>query len=468
MAKVLLVMPHLPQRMGAPYLGQQYVAASLLSRGHEVKVLDASAVLWEGTDADIVAEAERFGPDMIGMTLFTYNALRGYLLVPQLRATTRLLVAGGPHPTVMPEEPLDFGFDVSIAGEGELAVQALASWLDDGGELSDIPGLFSRKGKGPPRTPLSDLDALPFPLESYGCFDPGWYSPTTQIVPGGLMTSRGCPARCTFCANYVTGRAYRWRSAKNVVSEMVTLRDRFGVTHFPFWDDAFTARRPRLNELCDAIIAEPALSGVTWTCITPGNMVKPRDLAKMREAGCKAVNFGIESGDYNILKVIKKGQRPEQVKAAVAAARAEGMMTIVNFMFGFPEEDVEALKNTLGLMESLSENTDFFNNRGVLVPFPGTTIYDVNHRSYGFERWWLNPQYIPDEPNLFVLDPSQAQEYLLRDPTLELNFFDYADDVRELIASCVRFKGLHNQRVVHRVTSMSNAPTESGGALASL
>ncbi|MEO1268972.1 MAG: radical SAM protein, partial [Myxococcota bacterium] len=390
MARILLIMPHLPQRMGAPYLGQQYIAASLLAAGHEVKAIDASAVWWDKTDDDIVAEAEQFGPDMVGMTLFTYNARRGYLLAKRLRHTTRMLVAGGPHPTVLPDEPLEFGFDVSVSGEGEHTVVALARYLDgEAVELGALPGVRFWNGQGPPREALDDLDALAFPLESYPSFDPSWYSPHHMIVPGGLMTSRGCPARCTFCANYVTGRAYRWRSPENVVAEMIALREQYDVTHFPFWDDAFTARRPRLNALCDAIRAEPALSGVTWTCITPGNMVKPRDLARMREAGCVAINFGLESGDYNILKVIRKGQKPEQVKAAVAAAKAEGMITVVNFMFGFPEEGVEELRNTLRLMEELAPSTDFFNNRGVLVPFPGTEIYDVNHARYGFTRWWL-------------------------------------------------------------------------------
>ncbi|MBH22890.1 MAG: hypothetical protein CMH57_00250 [Myxococcales bacterium] len=456
MARVLLIMPHLPQRMGAPYLGQQYIAASLLADGHEVRALDAAAVRWSGDDAELVAEAEVWRPDMIGMTLFTYNALRGYTLAAQLRHTTRMLVAGGPHPTVLPGEPLEHGFDVSVSGEGERTVVALARYLDGADvALEELSGVRFWNGEGPPKEALDDLDALAFPLESYGCYESDWYSPHQMIVPGGLMTSRGCPARCTFCANYVTGRAYRWRSPENVVAEMVALRERYGVRHFPFWDDAFTARRPRLNALCDAILAEPGLAGVTWTCITPGNMVKPHDLARMRAAGCVAINFGLESGDYNILKVIRKGQKPEQVKAAVAAAKAEGMVTVVNFMFGFPEEGVEELRNTLRLMEELAPSTDFFNNRGVLVPFPGTEIYDVNHARYGFTRWWLRPEMIVDEPNLFVLDPQQSQEYLLRDPSLELDFFGYSEEVRELIAACVRFKGLHNQRTGNMIASRS-------------
>ena len=85
MARILLIVPHLPQRMGAPYLGQQYVAAALTTAGHQVRCLDVSAIRWQGGDDQAIAEASRFAPDAIGMTLFTFNALRGYQLAARLQ-----------------------------------------------------------------------------------------------------------------------------------------------------------------------------------------------------------------------------------------------------------------------------------------------------------------------------------------------------------------------------------------------
>lgn len=455
MAKVLLILPHLPQRMGAPYLGQQYVAASLLADGYDVKCVDLAASLSTQSDEDAVREAERFGPDLVGMTLFTLNARRGYLLAERLRGVARLVVAGGPHPTVLPDEPLAHGFDAAVVGEGERAVVALARLLDAGGELASglarIPGVRFAGGAGPPGGVLDDLDGLPYPLESYPAFDARAYSEVGTVVPGGMMTSRGCPARCTFCANYVTGRAYRFRSTADIVGEMLALNERYGVTHFPFWDDAFTAQRPRLNALCDAILAEPALNGATWSCITPGNMVRPHDLDRMRAAGCVAINFGIESGDADILRVIQKGQRPEHVRAAVRAAKESGMTTIVNFMFGFPEEGVPELERTIGLMEELSAHTDFFNHRGVLVPFPGTAVYDAHEARYGFARWWLDPRYLVDEPDPRALSADALLTAYERDPTLDLDFFRYTDDVRDAIARGVAFKARHNRRAIERL-----------------
>ena len=451
-------MPPLPQPMGAPYLGQQYVAASLLADGHRVRVLDLAAPLHSPDFERAVAEAESFGPDMIGMTLFTYNAAVGYRLAKRLAGRTRLLVAGGPHATVCPGEPARHGFDVSVSGEGEQVIVALARALDSGGDLATIPNVTTSAGRaGPSGASIADLDALVYPLESYPCYDmSGYHADGRTVAPGGLMTSRGCPARCTFCANYVTGRAYRYRSASNVLEEMRQLRARHQVWHFPFWDDAFTAYRPRLNELCDALMKDPVLSGSTWTCITPGNMVKPFDLRRMRRAGCTAINFGIESGDYNILRVIQKGQRPEHVLAAVRAAKDEGMITIVNFMFGFPQEGVQELARTRELMEALAPHTDYFNHRGVLVPFPGTAIYDANHERYGFTDWWLDEGMIPDEPRMAGLRTDEQQRLLERDPTLELDFFGYSADVVDGIEACVRFKAQHNQTAIARLTGSSS------------
>jgi radical SAM superfamily enzyme YgiQ (UPF0313 family) len=179
-------------------------------------------------------------------------------------------------------------------------------------------------------------------------------------------------------------------------------------------------------------------------------MVKPFDLERMRRAGCVAINFGIESGDLNVLRTIQKGQRPEHVEAAVAAAKAAGMTTVVNFMFGFPGEGVAELQRTQDLMDELAPHTDYFNQRGVLVPFPGTQIYDEHAGAYALEGWWLDPARVPMEPHFD--DPAEAQRWAEVDPSLDQDFFRYAAAVRDQIAACVRFKAQHNQRTIARLT----------------
>ena len=453
MARILLILPKLHQTMAAPYIGQQYVASSLLAAGHDVQVLDMAATGFVGDDDDAAKFVEAWGPDIIGMTLFTYNALSGYALARHLAGKARILVAGGPHATALPHEPLQHGFDVVLTGEGELAAVALAQTLDGTNQLGDIAQAHFPGGSGPKGPPIADLDALSHPHLAAGCHTKEFFPPNSDLISGGLISSRGCPARCTFCANVVTGRTYRARSVDSVVEEMATLRRAYKVSHFSFWDDAFTAGKQRLVALCERIKDDSRLQGTTWTCITPGNMVTPSDLARMRQAGCVAINFGIESGDLETLRAIKKGQRPEHIVDAVTAAKTEGMLTIVNFMFGFPGEGVDELNRTLELMVRLTDVTDYFNNRGVLVPFPGTPIYERWCAEHELDRWWLDPDKVLPEPNLHQMSPDEAQKYLESDPTLDIDFFHYSDAVRDKIAECVRFKALHNQRTIARAAT---------------
>jgi len=159
--------------------------------------------------------------------------------------------------------------------------------------------------------------------------------------------------------------------------------------------------------------------------------------------------------------VIQKGQRPEHVLAAVTAAKAVGMMTTVNFMFGFPEEGVDELDRTLDFMQQLAPHTDSFNHRGVLVPFPGTAIYDRWHEEFEFSEWWLDATKLADEADLPSLDDAAMQACLETDPTLALDFFRYSNRVRDKIAECVRFKARHNQAKIKQqqaanVTAMSH------------
>jgi len=453
LARVLLVMPPLPQRLGEPYLGQRYVASALLADGHQVQGADLAARQWSGGEDAAVALAKSYQPDLVGMTLFTHNALAGYRLLQRIGSHARYTVAGGPHATARPMEALAHGFDAVVTGEGEEAVVELARALDHGSpaDLAHRPGLWRNGQQGTAAAPLANLDGLPLPLAADACWRPEWYGATGEISHSGTVTSRGCPARCTFCANHVTGRVFRWRAAADVIDELRRLRTERDVRHFAFWDDAFTANKPRTRELCAALSATPELADTTWSCITPANMVRPELLEVMAGAGCVAINFGIESGDPGVLKAIGKGQRPRHVHAAVAAANSLGMQTVVNFMFGFPDEGLSGLNNTSAFMDELASSVDFFNSRGVLVPLPATPVYEANHARYGFTDWWLREQVLTAEPLPDPMDAAANQAHAEMDPALEWDFFHYPADVRTAIADLVRRKARHNAATIARV-----------------
>jgi radical SAM superfamily enzyme YgiQ (UPF0313 family) len=250
-------------------------------------------------------------------------------------------------------------------------------WLEGRDAIEQIPGVVFRLadsglGWGPAPRTIEDLDSVAPAYLAQPLFDPRWYDARGgTVTPGGILTSRGCPARCTFCANYVTGRRFRHRSAENVLDEIRVLHDKHGVAHFPCWDDALTADHTRLFDLCAAI--ERGLDfPFSFGAITRANMVTPELLHAMRRAGLVHVNFGVESGDDAILAAIKKGIRTDQVVRALEWAKQEGLVTACNFMLGFPQETPAAVERTLRFMERIAPIVDTFSTLGVVVPFPGT------------------------------------------------------------------------------------------------
>jgi radical SAM superfamily enzyme YgiQ (UPF0313 family) len=451
--RVLLVNPRSPEQLGAPLLGQQYVAASLVRSGCEVRVIDAAARYFGESDDWIVGEVEAFGPDIVGMALFTRWVWHAYGLAERLRGRVRLLVAGGAHATVRPAEPLARGFDVVVTGEAEETIVHLADAVAAHRAISGVPGILYRDRDGVTRSgacaqPILDLDTLAFPQIAQGLYDKYWYdSSGREVIPGGILTSRGCPARCTFCANYVTGRRFRHRRPACVIDELNAYHDLTGVSFFPCWDDALTADRSRLFELC-AMIEDEVRFPFSWSAITRATMVTPALLAAMRRAGLVAVNFGVESGDDQILRAIKKGITTDHVVRALEWAKAEGLHTACNFMLGFPQETPAALERTLRFMQRIAPMVDSFSTMGVLVPFPGTPLYDDYHEQYGFTDWWLREEcarYAAPPP---IDDFDRFYRHYIDDANIELDFFHYSCEMRDMMRECMRYKGEHNLRMM--------------------
>jgi radical SAM superfamily enzyme YgiQ (UPF0313 family) len=451
--RVLLVNPPSPERLGSPLLGLQYVAAALIAAGAEVRVLDAAARGAAPTIGDIVREAESFRPAIIGMSLFTRWVWHAYRLLEALDGRgSWTLVAGGAHATVCPEETLARGFDIALRGEAEHSLVRLVAALERGDSVNSIPGIVVRRPSGeiaygPPADLIGDLDALPPPYLAQPLFDPSWYGGDgASVVPGGILTSRGCPARCTFCANYVTGRAFRYRDARAVAREIVEWHNGWDMSFFPIWDDAFTVRSQRLLELCGEFERLDFPFG--FSAITRANLVTPELLGAMRRAGAVHVNFGVESGDNDVLAAIGKGIRTDQVVRALTWAKELGLSTACNFMLGFPQEDEAALERTLRFMEHIAPLTDTFSTLGVVVPFPGTPIYDDYHVDYGFTNWWLREDYSRYTAPPSIEDREAFYSYYTDDANLELDFFRYTPGMRDLITAGLRFKAEHNLKAM--------------------
>jgi radical SAM superfamily enzyme YgiQ (UPF0313 family) len=435
--RVFLINPPGPEPVRTPLLSFCHLAASLRAAGHEVSLLDACAPHAPKDHATIRRLAE--GADLVGIHTKTLHIQPAYALAAALTGLRLPLVAGGPHATIVPDELLAHGFRYAIRGEGEDALVELA----DRKPLADIAGLsWIDRGMvrhNPARAFNTELDRLAPPLTALDLFDPAWYGAAQTLPPAGLLSSRGCPAACTFCSNDVTGRKFRYRSAASVASEIALLRDRFGLHGFSFFDDSFAVGKRRVRELCDAIAK---VGGVWWACTAHPAHLDRDVLADMARAGCAGVDIGMESADPGMLLRIGKGVTVERVIDVLGWAADLGIHTVVNLMFGWPDETDAELDATIGFLERAAPLAGGFNARGVVVPYPGTQVYEHHHERFGFTRWWLR------EPPLAYLnfptswDEAEIVRAYADDPALDRNFFAHPPHrvarIREALATKAR------------------------------
>jgi anaerobic magnesium-protoporphyrin IX monomethyl ester cyclase len=432
-ARVFLVNPETDETVRTPLLSFLYLAATLRRAGHEISVLDASA---PHAPRDILEEARKASPDLIGIHCKTLYAQDSYRLAKELRQLEIPLVCGGPHPTVAPLEPLAHGFDFSIAGEGEETLTELCDALDGKRSIESIKSLATSKHLGAPRGFLLDLDALADPIDALDLFDPHWYGARETVAPAGLLSSRGCPAACTFCSNNVTGRRFRYRSPRAIAAEIRALKERTGFRAFSFFDDSFAVGRRRIFELCEAL----APLDVHWTCTAHPSHLERDVMQAMKAAGCAGVDIGMESADPSMLLRIGKGVTVDRVHRVLQEAKSEGLHCMVNLMFGWPDETLQELQATIDFIREAAPYAAAFNARGVLVPYPGTEIYDQHHARYGFTEWWIR-----EPPLRYSRFPeSWAPAEILRayadDAALERNYFRHSHQHLELMQEGLRLK----------------------------
>jgi anaerobic magnesium-protoporphyrin IX monomethyl ester cyclase len=433
MTRVFLVNPPSPEPVRTPLLSFCHLAASLRTAGHTVGLLDASAPHAPTAHAEILARISAFGPDLVGLHLKTLHVQPAYALAASITAALPAvpLVAGGPHATIVPDEPLAHGFAFAVRGEGEDALVELAEVLDGRRRAGDVAGLSWRDRGLPRHNPsrplLTELDRLAPPLSALDLFDPAWYgaAPITGGVlpPAGILSSRGCPAACTFCSNDVTGRKFRYRSAASVAGEVALLHARFGLLGFSFFDDSFAVGRRRVRELCDAIAAIGAT--VWWTCTAHPAHLDRDVLADMRRAGCAGIDIGMESADPGMLVRIGKGVTVDRVLDVLGWAAELGIHTVVNLMFGWPDETDAELDATIAFLERAAPLAGGFNARGVVVPYPGTQLYEQHHARFGFTGWWIReaPLAYPAFPTRW--DEAEIARAYATDPALDRNFFHH-------------------------------------------
>lgn len=370
-------------------LGLGYLAAMLRQAGHEPLIYDAAVedqpITYYMDQA--LEEGRPFG--MVGITATTPLIEEAWEMAWEVKRRYNVwTILGGPHLTIMPMETMRAKpwVDFVFRGEAEHGLVELVNALDAGRDHGNIPGLFFRYGEEivpSAESPMvADLDALPFP--AHDLFKIDRYTNLQPLTDGldpharsyTILTSRGCPYKCTFCSKPVTGDTWRGRSVDNVVAEWRWLVRDLGATEIGVTDDIWNLRLDRAKELCRRLIAED-LNTVPWVTVH-GMKVNHTDLELfqlMRAAGCKRVGFGVESGDPWMLRnVIRKGQTVDMVREVFRNAKAAGLQTMGFFIFGMPYETEETMEKTIRLALELDPDLANFM---LAAPFPGTEMYDL-------------------------------------------------------------------------------------------
>ncbi len=366
-----------------------YAAALAEKRGNEVEFIDAPArPLDEEQTLNIIAERGQ-GTGLFVLGTSTPSLRSDIRFAEKIKAKypEAFILLVGTHPSARPEETLGFSesIDAVALGEYDETVCDLAEALANGAPIEAVKGLCLRGGKRTEqRLTMKDLDEIPFAsrfikehLEPRDYFFAAATYPSIQI-----FTGRGCPFRCNFCVYPQTmhGHAFRARSAENVVEEFQYIADNFPeVKEVVIEDDTFTARKKRVIEICKMLVERGLNKRLRWLC----NARVDLDLETMRamkQAGCRLIIPGIESGNQQILDNIKKGTKVEQFAQYVANAKRAGLLVHACYMVGNQGETKQTMQDTLDLALRLNTATaQFF----PLIPYPGTEAYDYN-RQHGF------------------------------------------------------------------------------------
>lgn len=288
----------------------------------------------------------------------------------------------GPHVSVLPEESLKASnaIDFVARKEFDFSVTEFAA----GKELDQIRGISFRKNgqivHNPDRPPLLDLDSLPFAVDIYKRdLDITRYDiPFLKHPFISFYTARGCPALCTFCLwpQTFSGHKWRTRSSDNVAAEVKRTYELFpNIKEIFFDDDTFAWKKTRVIELCKKL--KPL--NFTWSC-TCRVHADYEMLKAMKEAGCRLLVVGFESGDSNVLKLIRKGSTVEQAFTFMKNCKSLGLTVHGDYMIGLPGETPETIKTTMRFAEQLDSETI---QVSIAHPFPGTA-FDAYARKHGY------------------------------------------------------------------------------------
>lgn len=388
-----------------PPLGLLYLSAFCKLKGYSVEFIDSvveapnklnkvnikdGEICFRGLNFDEIVERINPASKVVGISnLFSF----AFPVVSELSKAIKKkypkisIVVGGAHVSAMPADVLECNFiDFVVIGEGEITFIDLIDKLkSEDNDFSNIDGLAFRANSkiiiNPRLRYIEDLDSLPFPDRDIISLDKYYLANEahgpTQAKWTPIVSSRGCPFRCTFCTSSLWNRQFRARGAKNVVDEIEECIKQYGVKEFHFEDENFTLIEERVWKICDEIKRR----GLKIRWQTPNgiraSVTKPETLKRMKDAGCYHVTFAPESGSIRVLnEIMHKDQDLEDVTKLVQFSSKINLNTCAYFILGVPDETNKDVKLTIKYAKKLArlglDEVVF----SLFIPLPGSVLYE--------------------------------------------------------------------------------------------
>lgn len=435
--KVLLVKPYNLTDHIQPSLGLGYLASSIKDT-YETEILDCIKEKIKPSDFYKILNKKK--PDVVGIQCYTYDLYNVRDMLRQCRERRIKTVLGGPHPSAVPLEAMEFfgsDLDYLFQGEAEIGFRAFLDKLNGnpGATFRGIPGLVWRE-KGKVLTNdkyfLDDLDSLGIPAwdlirpDTYPEAQHGAFFKRFPIAP--IITTRGCPFLCTFCAGHlISGKTLRKRNPRKILEEIKILYRDYGIREFHIVDDNFTLDRKFAKEFLASL--KKLNLEISWAVPNGIRMDTLDDeiLELMKETGLYVISLGIESGSDRILGLMKKNITIDKIRRSVRLIRKHNIDIAGFFILGFPGETAEDIKKTIRFsLETDLIRANFF----TYLPFPGTESFNdlkrrgrldkVNLKRFYFMNATFTPEGI-DKNTLKAFQRTAFLKFFLRPKILTRN-----------------------------------------------
>ncbi|MCK5025725.1 MAG: B12-binding domain-containing radical SAM protein [Nanoarchaeota archaeon] len=317
---------------------------------------------------------KKFSPDIVCLSCWTTYMASSFKVAEITKQVNNdiIIIAGGPHVTLKSDEVLKSKYiDYAVLGEGEDTLLELIKHINQSAnkQPKDINGVYYKKNniiKGRKRELKKNLNDIPIPNRSL-LMHAKQYSAEDM---GILMTTRGCPFSCSYCATSIWERKVRYIPINQIIKEIILIKKRYKTTHFSIKDDMFTINRERVKEFCNELIKRKL--NITWDCNARVNFIDAKILRLMKRTGCTGIKIGIESGSEKILKLMNKQITREQIIKTSNILKKSGIHWTAYFMIGLPDETKKDMLNTLRLMKQVKPD---YASLSVYEVFPETRLF---------------------------------------------------------------------------------------------